>query len=60
MTESQTPAQAAKHTAINLGWYAIICVVLAVAYVTYDTHFFSKPLSWTVVRENLGYDSPSK
>lgn len=53
--ESQTPVQAAKHTAINFGWYAVVCLVLAVAYVTYDTQFFTKAPSWFVVRENLGY-----
>lgn len=60
MMESQTPAQAAKHTAINLGWYVLVCAFLAVAYMAYDTHFFTKPLSWFTIRQTVGYDSETK
>lgn len=46
MMNSQSPSQAAKHTATNLGWYAVICLIIAVGYAAYDTNFFTKPLSW--------------
>ncbi len=57
MIEAQTPAHAAKHAGINLGIYAIVCVVLAVAYVAYDTNLFTKAPSWWQARQELGYAS---
>lgn len=56
--ESQSPAHAAKHAGINLGLYAIVCLILAVAYVAYDTNLFTKPPSWWQVRQAIGYASP--
>lgn len=59
MTESQSPAQAARHTATNLGWYVVVCLVLAVIYVAWDTHLFTKQPSWWLVRQSVGYDDTS-
>lgn len=60
MTEAQTITHAAKHAGINLGLYAIVCLVLAIAYVAYDTNLFSKPPSWWLARQSVGYDSPTR
>ncbi len=52
MTESQSPAQVAKHTAINFGWYTVICLAIVFVYVALDTNFFTKPPSWFHLRES--------
>ena len=50
-----TTFRAIRHAAANAGWLIAAGVIIIAAYVAYETSWFTKPLSWTMERQALGY-----
>lgn len=56
MIEAQSVAHAAKHAGINALLTLSVCAIMAIGAIAWDTHFFTKPLSWFNAQQQVSFD----